>query len=121
MNVNLRPYYAEGSKTLGYEIAEQLGWKLPDNVVVPMAGGSLITKIRKAFNELITLGLVEKKDVRFFGAQATGCSPIAQAVKNNTDVLTPQKPNTIARSLANGNPADGPLCLTCHPRQRRLG
>ena len=108
VNVNLRPYYAEGSKTVGYEIAEQLGWKLPDNVVVPMAGGSLITKIRKAFNELITLGLVEKKNVRFFGAQATGCSPIAQAVKNNTDVLTPQKPNTIARSLAIGNPADGP-------------
>jgi threonine synthase len=76
VNVNLRPYYAEGSKTVGYEIAEQLGWKLPDNVVVPMAGGSLITKIRKAFNELIELGLVEEKQVRFFGAQATGCSPI---------------------------------------------
>ena len=73
VNVNLRPYYAEGSKTVGYEIAEQLGWRLPDNVVVPMAGGSLITKIRKAFNELIELGLVEEKPVRFFGAQATGC------------------------------------------------
>jgi threonine synthase len=108
VNVNLRPYYAEGSKTVGYEIAEQLGWKLPDNVVVPMAGGSLITKIRKAFNELITLGLVEKKNVRFFGAQATGCSPIAQAVKRNSDTIEPQKPNTIARSLAIGNPADGP-------------
>ena len=82
VNVNLRPYYAEGSKTVGYEIAEQLGWRLPDNVVVPMAGGSLITKIRKAFNELIELGLVEEKPVRFFGAQATGCSPIAKAVKN---------------------------------------
>ena len=108
VNVNLRPYYAEGSKTVGYEIAEQLGWKLPDNVVVPMAGGSLITKIRKAFNELITLGLVEKKDVRFFGAQATGCSPISQAVKRNSSTIEPQKPNTIARSLAIGNPADGP-------------
>jgi threonine synthase len=108
VNVNLRPYYAEGSKTVGYEIAEQLGWKLPDNVVVPMAGGSLITKIRKAFNELVALGLVEKKNVRFFGAQATGCSPIAQAVKRNSDIIEPQKPNTIARSLAIGNPADGP-------------
>ena len=108
VNVNLRPYYAEGSKTVGYEIAEQLGWRLPDNVVVPMAGGSLITKIRKAFKELITLGLVEPKDVRFFGAQATGCSPIAQAVKKGADHIEPQKPNTIARSLAIGNPADGP-------------
>ncbi len=84
VNVNLRPYYAEGSKTVGYEIAEQLGWRLPDNVVVPMAGGSLIRKIRKAFQELIYLGLVEDKPVRFFGAQATGCSPISQAVKQGT-------------------------------------
>jgi threonine synthase len=108
VNVNLRPYYAEGSKTVGYEIAEQLGWRLPDNVVVPMAGGSLITKIRKAFKELIELGLVAEKQVRFFGAQATGCSPIAKAVKADTDVIEPQRPNTIARSLAIGNPADGP-------------
>ena len=107
VNVNLRPYYAEGSKTVGFEIAEQLGWRLPDNVVVPMAGGSLITKIQKAFKELITLGMVEEKPVRFFGAQATGCSPIVKAVKNNTDVIEPQRPNTIARSLAIGNPADG--------------
>jgi threonine synthase len=108
VNVNLRPYYAEGSKTVGYEIAEQLGWRLPDNVVCPMAGGSLIRKIRKAFNELIALGLVEDKPVRFFGAQATGCSPISQAVKLSRDYIEPQKPNTIARSLAIGNPADGP-------------
>jgi threonine synthase len=107
VNVNLRPYYAEGSKTVGYEIAEQLGWRLPDNVVVPMAGGSLITKIRKAFNELVALGLVDDKPVRFFGAQATGCSPIAKAVKNNSDIIEPQRPHTIARSLAIGNPADG--------------
>lgn len=107
VNVNLRPYYAEGSKTVGYEIAEQLGWRLPDNVVVPMAGGSLITKIHKAFKELIELGLVEKKDVKFFGAQATGCSPISTAVKNRSPEIQPQKPNTIARSLAIGNPADG--------------
>ena len=108
VNVNLRPYYAEGSKTVGYEIAEQLGWRLPDNVVVPMAGGSLIRKIRKAFKELITLGLVEPKDVKFFGAQATGCSPISQAVKQGWEYIEPQRPNTIARSLAIGNPADGP-------------
>ena len=109
VNVNLRPYYAEGSKTVGYEIAEQLGWRLPDNVVVPMAGGSLIRKIRKAFHELVTLGLVEEKPVRFFGAQATGCSPIAHAVKQGWDYIEPQRPNTIARSLAIGNPADGPM------------
>jgi threonine synthase len=108
VNVNLRPYYAEGSKTVGFEIAEQLGWRLPDNIVCPMAGGSLITKIRKAFSELVALGLVEDKPVRFFGAQATGCSPISTAVKNGTDVIEPQRPNTIARSLAIGNPADGP-------------
>jgi threonine synthase len=108
VNVNLRPYYAEGSKTVGFEIAEQLGWRLPDNVVVPMAGGALITKIRKAFDELIALGLVESKPVQFFGAQATGCSPITTAVKNNTDQIEPQRPNTIVRSLAIGNPADGP-------------
>jgi threonine synthase len=107
VNVNLRPYYAEGSKTVGYEIAEQLGWRLPDNVVVPMAGGSLITKICKAFKELIALDLVDAKDVKFFGAQATGCSPISTAVKNRSEEIQPQKPNTIARSLAIGNPADG--------------
>jgi threonine synthase len=108
VNVNLRPYYAEGSKTVGYEIAEQLGWRLPDNVVMPMAGGSLIRKIRKAFRELVALGLVEHKHVRFFGAQATGCSPISHAVKQGWDYIEPQRPNTIARSLAIGNPADGP-------------
>src|SRR5581483_4949660 len=84
-----------------------LGWRLPDNVVVPMAGGSLITKIRKAFDELIKLGLVEDKPVKFFGAQATGCSPISTAVKNGDAEIEPQKPATIARSLAIGNPADG--------------
>jgi len=107
VNVNLRPYYAEGSKTVGFEIAEQLGWRLPDNVVVPMAGGALITKIRKAFDEFIKLGLVEAKPVRFFGAQATGCSPITTAIKQEQQRFTPQKPATIARSIAIGNPADG--------------
>src|SRR5438552_2430812 len=111
VNVNLRPYYSEGSKTHGYEIAEQLGWKLPDNVVVPMAGGSLITKIAKAFKELVTLGWVEDKPVKFFGAQATGCSPISDGVKRGLARFEPQKPNTIARSLAIGNPADGPFAM----------
>jgi threonine synthase len=107
VNVNLRPYYSEGSKTHGFEIAEQLGWRLPDNVVVPMAGGSLIGKIAKAFRELVALGWVEDKPVKFFGAQATGCSPISTAVKQGLSRFEPQKPNTIARSLAIGNPADG--------------
>jgi threonine synthase len=107
VNVNLRPYYSEGSKTVGFEIAEQLGWRLPDNVVCPMAGGSLIIKIKKAFDELVKLGLVEEKPVKFFGAQATGCSPISTAVKTGSSEIEPQKPSTIARSLAIGNPADG--------------
>lgn len=107
VNVNLRPYYSEGSKTFGFEIAEQLGWRLPDNVVCPMAGGSLIIKIKKAFDELVKLGLVEPKEVKFFGAQATGCSPISTAIKTGSAEIEPQKPNTIARSLAIGNPADG--------------
>jgi len=107
VNVNLRPYYSEGSKTVGFEIAEQLGWRLPDNVVCPMAGGSLIIKIKKAFDELVKLGLVEAKEVKFFGAQATGCSPISTAVKTGSSEIEPQKPHTIARSLAIGNPADG--------------
>ena len=107
VNVNLRSYYAEGSKTVGYEVAEQLGWRLPQNIVVPMAGGSLITKIRKAFGELQNLSWVERTPVKFFGAQASGCSPISSAAKAGTTEITPQKPRTIAKSLAIGNPADG--------------
>ncbi len=107
VNVNLRSYYAEGSKTLAYEVAEQLGWRLPQNIVVPMAGGALINKVRKAFDELQKLGWVEPAPVKFFGAQATGCSPITSAAKRGTTEIEPQKPNTIARSLAIGNPADG--------------
>jgi threonine synthase len=107
VNVNLRSYYAEGSKTFAYEVAEQLGWRLPQNFVVPMAGGALITKIRKAFGELQKLGWVEASPVKFFGAQATGCSPITTAAKRGTPEIEPQKPSTIARSLAIGNPADG--------------
>ncbi len=111
VNVNLRSYYSEGSKTVGYEIAEQLGWRLPQNIVVPMAGGSLITKIHKAFDELRQLAWVEPITTRFFGAQATGCSPITSAAKRGTSEIDPQKPNTIARSLAIGNPADGPYAV----------
>jgi threonine synthase len=108
VNINIRPYYAEGSKTFGYEIAEQLGWKLPQNIVVPMAGGSLITKIHKAFKELNILGFVGPVSTKVFGAQAAGCSPIINAVKEGTELIRPvNKPNTIAKSLAIGNPADG--------------
>ena len=107
VNVNLRSYYSEGSKTVGYEIVEQLGWRLPQNIVIPMAGGSLITKVHKAFEELKTLAWVEPITTRFFGAQATGCSPITSAAKRGTTEIDPQKPHTIAKSLAIGNPADG--------------
>lgn len=107
VNVNLRPFYGEGSKTFGYEIAEQLGWKTPDAVIVPMAGGSLITKIYKAFNELNKLGFIAPPQTKFYGAQATGCNPISAAVKSGTRDITPVKPDTIAKSLAIGNPADG--------------
>ena len=111
VNVNVRPYYAEGSKTLGYEVAEQLGWRLPDNVVIPVASGSQLTKVDKAFQELIRLGLVEEKPYRIFGAQATGCSPVSAAFKDGHDVVRPVRPSTIAKSLAIGNPADGPYVL----------
>jgi len=111
VNVNVRPYYAEGSKTLGYEVAEQLGWRLPEQVVLPMASGSLLTKVDKAFGELGRLGLVEASPYRVFGAQATGCSPIATAFENGWDAVRPVKPDTIAKSLAIGNPADGPYAL----------
>jgi threonine synthase len=107
VNVNVRPYYAEGSKTLGYEIAEQLGWRLPDQIVIPVASGSQLTKVHKAFQELIKLGLVEDKPYRVFGAQATGCSPVSVAYKAGVDAIRPVKPDTIAKSLAIGNPADG--------------
>jgi len=111
VNVNVRPYYAEGSKTLGYEVAEQLGWRLPEQVVAPMASGSLLTKVDKAFGELGKLGLVDATPYKVFGAQATGCSPIATAFENGWDVVQPVKPSTIAKSLAIGNPADGPYAL----------
>lgn len=108
VNVNLRPFYGEGSKTFGYEIVEQLGWRAPDNIVVPMAGGSLITKTYKGIKEFELLGLIAGEvKTRVHGAQAAGCNPIASAVKNRTTNIRPVKPNTIAKSLAIGNPADG--------------
>jgi threonine synthase len=107
VNINLRPYYSEGSKTLGYEVAEQLGWQLPDHIVAPLASGSLFTKIYKGFQEFVKIGLVADKTVRFSGAQAEGCSPIAQAFREDRDFISPVKPSTIAKSIAIGNPADG--------------
>jgi len=111
VNINLRPYYSEGSKTLGYEVAEQLGWQLPDHIVAPLASGSLFTKIYKGFREFVEVGLVEDKAVRFSGAQAEGCSPIAQAFREERDFISPVKPSTIAKSIAIGNPADGVYAL----------
>src|SRR5437899_11093315 len=108
VNINLRPFYAEGSKTVGFEIAEQLGWRTPQHVVVPMAGGSLIGKVQKAFYELARLGLIADPTCKIYGAQATGCNPISHAVKSGADTHRPiRKPNTIAKSLAIGDPADG--------------
>src|ERR1019366_6541194 len=107
VNVNLRAFYGEGSKSLAYEVAEQLGWRLPPVIVVPIAGGSLITRIGKAFQELTEIGLVEASPFKLVGAQATGCSPVTTAVKRGNPEIEPQKPSTIARSLAIGSPADG--------------
>ncbi|MGB6454334.1 MAG: threonine synthase [Streptosporangiaceae bacterium] len=111
VNVNVRPYYAEGSKTIGFEIAEQLGWRLPEQVVVPVASGAQLVKIDKAFRELIATGLTDETPYRVFGAQATGCSPVAAAFRAGHDVVHPVRPATIAKSLAIGNPADGPYVL----------
>ena len=108
VNVNLRPFYAEGSKTLAFEVAEQLGWRLPDVIVSPVASGSLFTKVARGFEELVAAGLVEDKPVRFIGSQADGCAPVAQAFASGGDVIHPvRNPTTIVRSLAIGSPADG--------------
>ncbi|WP_298176493.1 threonine synthase [Saccharomonospora sp.] len=111
VNVNVRPYYSEGSKTLAFEVAEQLGWRLPEQIVVPIASGSQLTKVDKGFRELGELGLVDPSRYRVFGAQATGCSPVSTAFREGHDVVQPVRPDTIARSLAIGNPADGPYVL----------
>jgi len=112
VNVNMRPFYSEGSKTLGFEIAEQLGWRLPDVVVSPIASGSLFTKVARAFTELVRVGLVEPKEVRFVGGQAAGCAPVANAYRAAATEITPvRQPDTIVRSLAIGSPADGRYAL----------
>ncbi len=111
VNVNVRPYYAEGSKTIGFEIAEQLGWRLPEQVVVPVASGAQLVKVDKAFRELVKTGLVDEAPYRVYGAQATGCSPVAAAFRAGHDVVHPVRPATVAKSLAIGNPADGPYVL----------
>jgi threonine synthase len=113
VNVNVRPYYAEGSKTLGYEVAEQLGWRIPKQVVIPMASGELLTKIDKAFTELVEIGLAEAPDGgwRVFGAQSAGCNPIAAALHAGADTITPVRPTGIAKSLNIGDPAAGPYAL----------
>ena len=107
VNVNIRPYYSEGSKTLGFEVVEQLGWRVPDHCVVPIASGSLFVKIMKGFEEFARTGLIEQPTTRMSGAQAQGCSPVATAWQEKSLTFRPQKPNTIAKSLAIGNPADG--------------
>ncbi len=111
VNQNVRPYYAEGSKTVGYEIAEQLGWRIPAQVVIPMASGSLLTKVDKAWKELVAAGIVADTPWKVFGAQSAGCDPIATAFDNGWDVVVPVKPTGIAKSLNIGNPADGPYAL----------
>ncbi len=111
VNINVRPYYGEGSRTLGFEVVEQLNWNMPQQCVVPMASGSLLTRIKKGMDELASLGLVDAEPVRMFGAQADGCSPIATAWANDTMNVRPVKPDTVAKSLAIGNPADGYYAL----------
>jgi threonine synthase len=111
VNVNVRPYYAEGSKTIGFEIAEDLGWRLPRQIVVPVASGAQLVKIDKAFSEFVELGLVPESEVRVYGAQASGCAPVSAAYAAGHDVVQPVRPDTIAKSLAIGNPADGPYVL----------
>ena len=107
VNINLRPYYTEGAKTFGFEVAEQLGWKLPDNIVVPTAGGTILPKVAKAFKELKEVGLIKSDAFKIFSAQATGSAPVIHALHKGTDLITPVKPDTIAKSIAIGNPADG--------------
>ncbi len=121
VNINVRPYYAEGSKTLAYEVCEQLGWRAPDHCIVPLASGSLFTKIYKGIKELAWLGLIEWRNTRMSGAQAEGCSPIVEAWQRQSYDIRPQKPNTIAKSLAIGNPADGYYALKVLDQTGGLG
>src|SRR5262249_3339598 len=107
VNINLRPYYTEGAKTFGFEIAEQLGWKVPDNIVVPTAGGTILPKVAKAFKELKEVGLIMSAEFKIYAAQAAGSAPVIHALHKGTDLIEPVKPDTIAKSIAIGNPADG--------------
>ena len=107
VNINLRPYYTEGAKTFGFEVAEQLGWKLPDHIVVPTAGGTILPKVAKAFKELKEVGLVKGPNFKIYSAQAAGSAPVIHALHKGVDLITPVKPDTIAKSIAIGNPADG--------------
>jgi threonine synthase len=116
VNLNLRPFYAQGSTTIGYEIAEQLGWSLPDHVVVPIASGAMLSKIDEAFGRLVHYGLVEAGEPRISGAQASGCAPVARAFERGDTVIVPERPDTIARSLAIGSPADGANAVTIAQR-----
>ena len=111
VNVNLRPFYTEGAKTFGFEIAEQLGWRLPAHTVLPVAGGTILPKVYKGYRELVELGLVADTPARIYGAQAAGCDPVATAVREGKSTFRPQKPRTIAKSIAIGNPADGPFAI----------
>ncbi len=113
VNINIRPYYAEGSKTQGFEIVEQLGWNVPDNIVVPCASGSLLTKIWKSLKEFKEIGIIKELNTKVFSAQAEGCNPIVTAIKKDTDIIVPVKPDTVAKSLAIGNPADGFYAFQC--------
>ncbi len=121
VNINMRPYYAEGSKSFAFEIMEQLGWRAPKHVVVPMASGSLLTKIWKAITEFETMGLIENNDTKVYGAQALGCSPITTALKNKWEIFKPVKPNTVAKSLAIGTPADGFYAMRVMNQSRGWG
>src|SRR4029077_10336663 len=107
VNVNLRPFYSEGSKTLAFEVVEQLGWRAPDHIVVPVAAGSLLAKTAKAFQELVGAGLLKEARTRIHAAQAEGCAPFSSAIQHGVDIITPVRPNSIANSLAIGTPADG--------------
>ena len=121
VNQNVRPYYAEGSKTMGYEIAEQLGWRIPAQVVIPMASGSLLTKVDKAFRELAAAGIVEATEWTIFGAQSAGCDPIATAFDNGWDVVKPVKPDRHRQVAQHRQPRRRPVRARRHPAHRRLG
>ena len=121
VNINLRPYYTEGAKTFGFEVAEQLGWRTPDNIVLPTAGGTILPKVAKGFKEFKEVGLLRESEFKIHCAQAAGSAPVIHALHKGTDLITPVKPDTIAKSIAIGNPADGFYVLRRGARVRRMG